>query len=163
MSYNQFTLSIDDRFWNNIKVDENGCRLWQGKLREDGYARFSVSGKKIYVHVFSYKKYKSSYQEGLELDHLCRVRHCSNPDHLEPVTKLENYRRGNGGKNLGKLQSSKTHCPQGHEYTKENTLLRKQYKRNGIQRNCKICTYAQNSKSKNRKEKLDGGCIRTSK
>lgn len=32
--------------------------------------------------------------EGLELDHLCRVRACINPDHLEPVTHQENARRG---------------------------------------------------------------------
>ena len=32
--------------------------------------------------------------EGLELDHLCRIRHCVNPDHVEPVTCAVNVRRG---------------------------------------------------------------------
>ena len=31
--------------------------------------------------------------EGLTIDHLCRVRHCVRPDHLEPVTQAENTRR----------------------------------------------------------------------
>jgi hypothetical protein len=31
--------------------------------------------------------------DGLVLDHLCRRKHCVNPDHTEPVTQAENIRR----------------------------------------------------------------------
>ena len=31
---------------------------------------------------------------GHDLDHLCRNRRCVNPDHLEPVTRKQNNRRG---------------------------------------------------------------------
>jgi DNA (cytosine-5)-methyltransferase 1 len=48
--------------------------------------------------------------EGLELDHLCRVRNCVNPAHLEPVDKKTNLARGTRrGRNSGK-----THCKYGH-------------------------------------------------
>jgi len=41
-----------------------------------------------------YEYFKGPVPDGLELDHLCRVRSCCNPDHLEPVTHKENIRRG---------------------------------------------------------------------
>jgi hypothetical protein len=34
----------------------------------------------------------------MHLDHLCRVRSCVNPAHLEPVTNAENCRRGANAK-----------------------------------------------------------------
>lgn len=46
---------------------------------------------------------------GLDLDHLCRVRSCVNPDHLEPVTRAENLRRGSRGKvNQATIQLMRT-------------------------------------------------------
>jgi hypothetical protein len=55
----------------------------------------------------------------MQLDHLCRVRHCVNPAHLEVVTLHTNVTRGNGwaGRN-----ARKTHCKRGHEFTPENTI-----------------------------------------
>ncbi|WP_396092344.1 HNH endonuclease, partial [Erwinia amylovora] len=50
--------------------------------------------------------------DGLVLDHLCRVRRCCNPDHLEPVGFVENVRRGDAGKHG--FNTGKTHCPKGH-------------------------------------------------
>jgi hypothetical protein len=54
------------------------------------------------------------------------VRHCVNPDHLEPVTRAENLRRGTKPRReknpkCAQWQREKTHCPRGHEYTPENT------------------------------------------
>lgn len=69
------------------------------------------------AHRFAYEDIVGPILEGLTIDHLCRVRHCVNPAHLEPVTHLENVRRGNGGLN----QLAKTHCPKGHPYDEENT------------------------------------------
>jgi hypothetical protein len=65
----------------------------------------------------------------MELDHLCRNRACVRFDHLEPVTHVENVRRspiGNG---------AKTHCPQGHAYSPENTY---QYSYGRICRPCNL-------------------------
>jgi hypothetical protein len=46
------------------------------------------------AHRFAYELLVGPIPEDLELDHLCRVRHCVNPAHLEPVTHLENILRG---------------------------------------------------------------------
>jgi hypothetical protein len=67
--------------------------------------------------------------EGLEIDHLCRNRACVNPGHLEPVTRLENIRRGK----QGEFWAAKTHCKQGHPFSDENT-----YRTNG-KRRCRTC------------------------
>lgn len=76
-----------DRFFAQLAVDpESGCWHWTSGLDEDGYARFFVerSGEQ-YGHRFAYKHFVGEIPSGLVLDHLCRVRHCVNPAHLEPV------------------------------------------------------------------------------
>lgn len=60
--------------------------------------------------------------EGYEPDHLCRVRNCVNPAHLEPVTRRENVFRGIGNPTVE--NAGKTHCPQGHPYDEANTYHR---------------------------------------
>ena len=69
------------------------CWLWTGLLTADDYASFRVDGRNTTGHRWSYVHFVGPIPEGLELDHLCRVRHCVNPEHLEPVTHAENVRR----------------------------------------------------------------------
>ena len=77
-------------------VDANGCWLW--KLRRDpgGYGRTNkgTGGFNGVAHRVSYRTWVGPIPPGLELDHLCRVRHCVNPAHLEAVTRQENVLRG---------------------------------------------------------------------
>jgi hypothetical protein len=56
-------------------------------------------------------------RDGLDLDHLCRVRHCVNPAHLEPVTRAENLRRGIGNK-------PSALCRAGHVVSGDNVYTR---------------------------------------
>ena len=70
------------------------------------------------AHRCSYEFLKGEIPNGLVIDHLCRVRNCINPDHLEPVTPLENMMRGN---NQTVTNKTKTVCKNGHEFTPENT------------------------------------------
>lgn len=84
-----------------VKVDEQGCWLWQGHINPDtGYGYRQVRGKTWRAHRFSYVHFVGEIPDGLVLDHLCRVRHCVNPDHLEPVTPQENVERGLAGLGL---------------------------------------------------------------
>jgi hypothetical protein len=80
----------------NYAINEAGCWLWQGKLKNNGYASVSYRGKVYYAHRFMYEKYKGKIPDGLDIDHLCRVRHCVNPDHLDAVSRQENLNRGLG-------------------------------------------------------------------
>ncbi len=106
------------RFWDKV-AKTNSCWLWDGTIdRRSGYGRFQLDGRAIYAHRFSYELLGHVVPDGLFLDHLCRVRNCVNPAHLEPVTPRENVRRGARGILL-------THCPNGHPYSGDNLRLHK--------------------------------------
>ena len=82
------------RFWARVDKTDT-CWLWTGKPDpQTGYGTISVLGPKVAVHRFSYELLVGPIPEGLQIDHLCRVRTCVNPAHLEPVTQAENVRRG---------------------------------------------------------------------
>ena len=63
--------------------------------RADGlyYGRLTRKGKSMPAHKYMYEKKHGQVPEGMELDHLCRVTLCVNPDHLEAVTHTQNMRR----------------------------------------------------------------------
>lgn len=77
-----------------IPEPNSGCWLWLGTLNTDGYAAFEFKGRGYRAHQVLYDEKFGAPAPGLERDHLCRTRCCSNPDHIEAVTHLENVRRG---------------------------------------------------------------------
>ena len=118
-------------FNDHLDKQPNGCWLWTNSLSHDGYA---VAGRR-YVHREVYEAYRETIPKGLTLDHLCRVRNCCNPDHLEPVTLQENIARGRYNWRL-----NLTHCKHGHEFTPENTYVYPKGGRNGgPKRQCRAC------------------------
>ena len=101
-----------------VPVTESGCWLWLASVDEDGYGRFRSNGKMMKAHRFSYEFHNGTIPADRQLDHLCRVRSCVNPDHLEPVTSRTNILRGD---TLAAMHAKKTHCKHGHELTPDNT------------------------------------------
>lgn len=92
---------IDD-FWSNAKTGPapmhapnlGPCWLWTGKTTTKGYGRSTERGRRmILAHRWAYQQLCADIPAGLELDHLCLVKHCINPWHLDPVTQAENLRR----------------------------------------------------------------------
>jgi hypothetical protein len=107
-------MTPEQRFWS--KVDSSGdCWLWTGALEPSGYARFVAEGEKVYIHRYAYEWVIGPIPEGLTIDHLCRVRHCVRPDHLEAVTHRENLRRS--PTQVTTVNARKTLCPRGHQYS----------------------------------------------
>ena|SRR5215831_2236795 len=116
-------------FWS--LVDKTGdCWLWTGYVDRGGYGRYGRHG---YSHRIAYEELVAQIPPGLVIDHLCRVRHCVNPTHMEPVTDRVNVvERGTG---LAAQRAVQTHCIHGHEFTPENTRV---HSHSGT-RYCRIC------------------------
>lgn len=142
------TRAIDlDRFW--AKVDKDGpvpehapelgpCWLWTAAISSStGYGSFRATTAHRWIWIDLHGPLPHS---AIHVDHLCRVRACVNPSHLEAVTSAENQRRG-----LVNQHKGKTHCKHGHEFTPENTYLCQ----GG--RHCRTCLNRRNRESDRRR------------
>lgn len=116
-------------------VDKSGpgeCWMWTGALDKGGYGRRGRTS----AHRWSYEHHVGPIPDGLEIDHLCRVRACVNPLHLEPVTKQENIARAVPFRTPRRKREA---CANGHAYDATTTYVRPSGKR---QRSCKKCAAA---------------------
>ncbi len=122
---------LSQRFYDKVAPNSGGCWRWTAGHDHQGYAYFWLDGKTHRAHNVAYKALVGSIPDGLELDHLCHVRDCVNPAHLEAVTHKENVLRGVG---FSAQNAVKTHCPKGHEYNELNTHTTKEG-----WRHCRVC------------------------
>ena len=110
-SWSPITDEVVGRFLRRVEKTDS-CWLLKGKGRPDGYFQFQWNGTRVIAHRFSYVAIgENELPDDLTLDHLCRVRNCVNPDHLEPVTVGENVLRGEGASGTN---SRKRLCKRGH-------------------------------------------------
>lgn len=138
---------LPERFWVKARRDgESGCWLWTGA--GDRYGRFYLNGRLRLAYQVAYEILVGPVPDGLELDHLCRTTKCVNPGHLEPVTHQENCARAD----IGAKFRNRTHCPAGHAYDEQNTIVR----RDGT-RQCRSCKNA-SAREYKRKRKEAGLC-----
>jgi hypothetical protein len=70
------------------------CWIWQWSKNDLGYGWAKVGSTSVPAHRLYYEREYGLVPSDLVMDHLCRVPSCVNPDHVEPVTQLENVRRG---------------------------------------------------------------------
>lgn len=123
--------------WN-----EYSCIEWPGSLNTDGYGiwRGTIDGKKLQLraHRIAYEAVFGLIPDGLVTDHLCRNRACSQPWHLEPVTRGENVRRGIVAEVQRARHAARTHCKNKHLLSGANVNITKDGK--GIAyRQCRAC------------------------
>jgi hypothetical protein len=123
-----------ERFW--AKVDKSGdCWIWIGAKTRGGYGSFHGSDGERLAHRWAYRALVGPIPEGLHIDHLCRVRACVNPAHLEAVTQQENNARADirpfltaareaaqqENARRREMALARSHCAHGHEWTAANT------------------------------------------
>lgn len=100
-----------EHFFEHVLVGD-GCWGWSATHDRDGYGLWQPSGddakkygleKKRVAHRVMWELLRGPIPpEFTDIDHLCKFRGCMNPDHLEPVTHLENMKR------------AKAYCKAGH-------------------------------------------------
>ena len=97
----------------------------------NGYSHVSVDGKARQAHIIACQLDGNVCPPGLEHDHLCRFRACSNPSHLEHVTRRVNQERGVG---FVAAKVAQTTCVHGHEL-----VTIKDSSRPNLRRYCPTC------------------------
>jgi len=102
-----------ERFLAKVQKTDT-CWIWTATKNPKGYGRFD----KTYAHRFSYEHYKRPIAQHWQIDHLCKVTSCVNPDHLEAVTLEENLRRQHADNYLNLV------CLRGHIKLLVNGRLR---------------------------------------
>jgi hypothetical protein len=123
------------KLFEKVEITDS-CWLWAGKRQSGGYGQIQVgsrtdhSRRLVYVHRLVYECCVGDIPPGLTIDHLCRVRNCVNPDHLEAVTNRDNTMRA---PTITAINAAKTHCPHGHAYSADNTYI------NRGRRFCRTC------------------------
>jgi hypothetical protein len=110
-----------ERLFSRTIRGPGGCWLWTGG-KSDGYAmaRVTYRGRSLRLHRIVYEQLVGPVSPGLEIDHLCRVRCCLNPEHMEPVAKRVNVLRGEGA---CAVHARKVTCLRGHSLSGENLYI----------------------------------------
>ena len=139
MARNKITPPIE-RFLKKVSFEPmSGCWLWLAALNPEGYAEFFDGITIVLGHRWAYEHWIGPIPNGLVGDHLCRVRCCVNPRHIDPVTQAINLERAEidfeviAAKNRERAAAI-THCPAGHIYDESNTHISRDGKRN-----CRAC------------------------
>lgn len=122
-----------------MPIPESGCLIWMSVCIADGYGHFWL-GKWVKAHRWSYEQKYGPIPDDLVLDHLCRVRCCVNPDHLEAVTSRVNCLRGIS---RSALNAKKTICQRGHALSGANLKIE-----TSGSRSCRKCNRDKNIRYK---------------
>lgn len=81
---------------HDYAVEDRGhtTPCWIFRVGNEYGAAYIGNGEQAIAHRLFYEHHIGAIPDGLVLDHLCRVKMCVNPEHLEPVTQRENCIRG---------------------------------------------------------------------
>ena len=126
--------SIEERMWDHVRTEKGGCWLWEGYVDKDGYGRMVsrehsvvVSG---YVHRMAWEQYRGAIPKGMQIDHLCKIKNCVNPEHLEVTSPQVNNLRSNS---MAAKYARRDACKHGHPLTGANV------RKVGNTRVCQTC------------------------
>lgn len=118
----ELTLNFAGKFleqYVSLKDVPGPCWVWTAGATQKGYGMVGdlLLKRVTQSHRLAYEHLVGPIPDGMQIDHLCEVKPCCNPLHLEVVTRSENLRRRGG--------ATSTHCKRGHPRTAENTRIKK--------------------------------------
>lgn len=127
---------LPERIRLRLEVTETSpgvfCWCWEGATSSKGYGAVSWHGRRAQVHRVAWAAFGRPLLPGLVLDHLCGVRSCANPWHLQQTTHRVN----------GSTERSDRHaswrdgrCQKGHDLTAPAAA----YVRPNGDRECRRC------------------------
>lgn len=95
------------------RSDENadGCWIWRLSVNRGGYAQARRWGRLVTGHRLAYETFIGPVPVGSVLDHICNVKRCVNPNHLNPTSDRDNILRGTAPP---AINARKTVCHQSH-------------------------------------------------
>jgi hypothetical protein len=109
------------------------CILWSGPTTPQGYGR---SSRLVLAHREAWESTHGPIAAGMVIHHRCESKLCVNVDHLACLTHTEHNRLHDNAATWHQRQRSKTHCPQGHPYSSDNTMVKRG------KRHCRTCERA---------------------
>ncbi len=134
-------LKWPDGLLRRMEPQSNGCIHFAGYVDPgDGYGRVWVEDHVELAHRAAYEHFVGPIPDGMVLDHECHNRdetclggsscphrRCVNHEHLAPKSIGENVSASPN------TWGNRTHCVHGHEFTPENTAIRRG------KRSCRTC------------------------
>ena len=76
----------------------SGCVVWTGATNGKGYGSLTVNGRTVAAHRYAWERENGPIPDGMEVDHKCFERSCTNPEHLRLATRSQNSRNLSGAR-----------------------------------------------------------------
>lgn len=144
-----------------LLVEDRGydtpCWVWPLSCDRDGYGKVKYQGKLRVLHRLIYVELVGPFPEDTEADHLCRVRSCANPAHIEPVSGYENWSRSSSPLVLFAQQLA---CLEGHLLSGHNLILKTRKNKSGLSTIERVCRYCKNRRDRERRARAAGRSVR---
>lgn len=99
---NDYGLNYEFKEHIDYEINSNGCWICLRVIGDSGYGCKRYLNSKgqwatMTIHRYTHcQKYNINPDVYLDADHLCRIRRCMNPDHVEMKTKAANVMCGDG-------------------------------------------------------------------